>query len=242
MFSLVVDDCIARKILDFRQKIFTDLTDLDEIQKILQYYKSNPLFSNIDDLKRYYGEDLITSILSQNSRLYADNPSIEELAKKTIYKIILTLDQDNFPYVNVNQSKIKNSFCSTFRKTESRNNAISHFKALLENANFVIFYDRFLYQENIQEAFEAFAKECFPQQSLNIHIHDFSNWKDFGSRIKRLCRNWSVSLLNTQNESRYSNLHDRYIIIDDKLEIILTSGIEHLMHENKDFTYVLNLL
>lgn len=238
MFSLVVDDCIAKKMIEFRNGEFTYF---NEIQKILQYYKRNPLFSNIKFLREYYGDNQMTWILSQADRMYENSPSIEELAKKTIYKIILTLDrEDGFPYVNVNQSKIENRFCSSFEKEESRESAILHFKALLEKANYVIFYDPHLDKENVQEAFKTFAQRCFPQKRLNIHIDSFHGWQHFGSEIKNIYNQWSISLIRQPYKERYLDLHDRYIIIDGKIEVILTSGIEYLMDNNKDFTYIIN--
>lgn len=239
MFSLVVDDCVAQRIFDFKNGISTSF---NEFQKILQYYKRNPLFSNLEFLREYYGDNQITWILSQDSRLYENSPYVEELAKKTAYKIILTLDRkDGFPYVNVNQSKIENRFCSSFIKQENRENAILHFRSLLENAKYIIFYDRFLIRENVQEAFKEFAQKCFPQKELKIHIDYFKNWKEFSQNIKKnICKDWSISLFDNRYKNIYSDLHDRYIIIDNKLEIILTSGIEHLIRNDRDFTYIIN--
>lgn len=238
IFSLVVDDCVAQKILDFKMRKFASF---DEIQKILQYYKKNPLFSNTELLRSYYGDNQLTWVLSQASLLYRDISSIEELAMKTTYKIILTLDKkDGFPYVNVSQSRIENYFCSSFRKEESRDNAILHFKALLKNAKYIIFYDRFL--KDAQEAFKGFAQKCFPQKRFNIHINNFDVCGNLCSEIKNICKDWSISSINQKYEEKYSRLHDRYIVIDNKLEIILTSGIEHLMRNDRDFTYILNPL
>lgn len=40
----------------------------------------------------------------------------------------------------------------------------------------------------------------------------------------------------------YNELHDRYIIVDKKIQIILTSGIDYLMDTSKDFTYIIQKL
>ena len=32
--------------------------------------------------------------------------------------------------------------------------------------------------------------------------------------------------------------HDRYLVLDDKLEIILTSGFDYLVKTEKEFTYI----
>ncbi|EJH2022155.1 hypothetical protein NCV10_001948, partial [Campylobacter jejuni] len=41
---------------------------------------------------------------------------------------------------------------------------------------------------------------------------------------------------------KYDYLHDRYIIVDKKIQIILTSGIDNLMNIKKDFTYIIREL
>lgn len=105
MFSLVLDEEIAQKLCLFKQ----DKTqNLSEIQKILQYYKPNPLFPTKELLAQYYDGSLTTPLLSTYSSLYHNNPSPQELIHKTTYKIILMLKQDGFPYVNINNSKIQN--------------------------------------------------------------------------------------------------------------------------------------
>lgn len=47
---------------------------------------------------------------------------------------------------------------------------------------------------------------------------------------------WSFKVDNTHKN--FTNLHDRYLIIDNKIEIILTSGIDNLIDDSKDFTYI----
>lgn len=42
-----------------------------------------------------------------------------------------------------------------------------------------------------------------------------------------------------KTHKNYIKNHDRYIIIDDKLEIILSSGVDYLFDTGKDFTYVI---
>lgn len=47
------------------------------------------------------------------------------------------------------------------------------------------------------------------------------------------CDLWAL----TKNPRMISR-HDRYLIVDDKLEIILTSGFDHLNDSSGDFTYI----
>ena len=41
--------------------------------------------------------------------------------------------------------------------------------------------------------------------------------------------------------NNFLNLHDRYLIIDNKIEIILTSGFDYLFDNSKDFTYIVRV-
>lgn len=41
-------------------------------------------------------------------------------------------------------------------------------------------------------------------------------------------------------QSSDDTIHDRYIIIDDKISINLTSGLEYLFKNDKDFTYIIS--
>lgn len=241
MFSLVLDEEIAQKLCHFKQG---KNQNLSEIQKILQYYKPNPLFPTKESLAQYYGDALTTQILSTYSNLYHNNPSPQELIHKTTYKIILTLkEKDGFPYVNINKSKIQNQISSTFSENEDRHNALLHFKTLLENAMRVFIYDPYIKKPNVQKALLSFITQCFPQKPLTIYTKN--NPKDLqplASEIKKIYNDWHIKQANHSQCQAFSDLHDRYIVIDQKIQIILTSGIDHLIDKQKDFTYLIQML
>lgn len=56
------------------------------------------------------------------------------------------------------------------------------------------------------------------------------------SQIVQNNSQWSFS--PDRIHQNFKNLHDRYLIIDNKIEIILTSGIDNLIDDSKDFTYI----
>lgn len=237
MFSLVLDEEIAQELCLFKQG---KAQNLSEIQKILQYYKPNPLFPTKELLVQYYDGSLATPLLSTYSNLYHNNPSPQELIHETTYKIILTLKQDGFPYVNINNSKIQNQITSTFTKEEKRDNALLHFEALLENATQIFIYDRYLEKPNIQNALLSFINQCFPKKPLTIYTYQKPiDFQSLASKIKKSHKDWHIKQADHSQCQSFSGLHDRYIIIDQKIQIILTSGIEHLIDEKKDFTYLI---
>ena len=53
--------------------------------------------------------------------------------------------------------------------------------------------------------------------------------------LKNICKDW---IIKEDKRNTYKNYHDRYLLIDDKIEIILTSGFDYLFDENKEFTYI----
>lgn len=236
-FSIAINDDIAEKLCNFRER---KEYDFKEIEEILQYYKPSPFFT-YSFLERFYGKESISTILSAYTHLNFN--SIEELSKHTLYKIILTQDNDEFPYVNIKKSRIYPSFCSTFLKNEDRTNARKHIRSLLEQANILYIYDRYLDQPNVSQGLFDFFEECLPK-AIKVLIHQShfdkfqKNNKEKISKLKQ--KNPDISFGKDTLYKGFENSHDRYLIIDQKIRIILTSGIEHLMDNTqaKDFTYI----
>ncbi|RTJ25534.1 hypothetical protein C3H79_09235, partial [Campylobacter jejuni] len=82
------------------------------LQKILKIKRK-------EYMRRYYDSETLKSILGQKTSLeYSDD--LECLSKNTIYKIILSEKQYNFPYVNIFEDKIENNFTASFIKNEDR--------------------------------------------------------------------------------------------------------------------------
>lgn len=60
------------------------------------------------------------------------------------------------------------------------------------------------------------------------------------SDLKNFCQEWTIKENhNGEINDNFDNLHDRYIVIDNQVQIILTSGIDYLMDKQKDFTYLI---
>ena len=63
------------------------------------------------------------------------------------------------------------------------------------------------------------------------------------TKIKQIHNDYTVKDYPANNTSPYQNgFHDRYILVDGKVEIILTSGIDYLMNNKNDFTYIIRKL
>nr|WP_158305105.1 hypothetical protein [Helicobacter felis] len=92
---------------------------------------------------------------------------------------------------------------------------------------------------NNQDTFKKFATELLPKRELRIYLSIGNDPKDPREQslitdLKQICEDWTI----TKNTTQYQKTHDRYILIEDTMEVILTSGIDYLYDENKDFSYL----
>lgn len=232
-FSLAIDDNLAEELCRFKTN---QQCDVDIVEKTLHYYKGYSLFTK-KHLTKYYTDKTIQNNVLQ-STAHIDLDSLESIRKNTIYKIILSSQRDvNFPYVSIYDDRIENNFTATFFKDEPREKALEHLKSLLENANYVFIYDKFITQN--WASFKLFCESVLPQKRLTIHYPPEQNRHFKSNEIKALCNHWKCSVAdNRYSNYSYGDTHDRYLIIDNKIEIILTSGIDNLMDKSKDFTYI----
>lgn len=246
-FSLAIDDNLAEELCRFKTN---QQCDVDIVEKTLHYYKGYSLFTK-KHLTKYYTDKTIQNNVLQ-STAHIDLDSLESIRKNTIYKIILSSQKNvNFPYVSIYDDKIENNFTATFFKNEPREKALNHLKSLLENAQCIFVYD--LHIASNWKSFLSFSQQCFPQKQLNIFYPkeiDLNNNVNYHhikqeqkltqqqcSEIIQVGRSlWSFK--PDRNHQSFSNLHDRYLVIDNKIEIIFTSGIHHLINTDKDFTYI----
>lgn len=241
-FSLAIDDILAEELCKFRVK---QQCDTDMVERTLHYYKGYPIFTKGYFDKYYTDKNIQRNLAQSNSSINWD--SIETISKGTIYKVILSSQKNiNFPYISIYDDEIENNFTATFLSGKSRQKAKEHLKALLENAKYIFVYDVNLFKNNVWKSFIDFAQQCFPNKQLNIFypqsIVAGQNIQSQCSQITKIGGKssnknlWSFKVDNTHQN--FTNLHDRYLIIDNKIEIILTSGIDNLIDDFKDFTYI----
>lgn len=59
--------------------------------------------------------------------------------------------------------------------------------------------------------------------------------------IKAICHQWKLPV-QEQIKRQFRQMHDRYLIIDGQIEIILTSGIDYLFNDEKECTVIVRLV
>lgn len=227
--SLVLSDELLDEYLKFKDN---SEYDKDIIEKLLHYYK--PVYiTNISQYERINHEikpDLKKALSS--NRL--TNQSLEELASKTKYKIILSANRSDFPYVNINNDNIENNFTGTFLRSEPRLKAIEHIKSLCNDAKkSILVYDKYFY--NKEDNADMLIK-LLPLKKIEITYQRNSFSEQQINKLKSKCADW------TFKDNNFTDNHDRYLIIDDNVEIILTSGFSYLNDFTKEITYIVRLI
>jgi len=233
-YTIVLSDELLKAYYDFKK---SKSVEQDIITKLFKYYISGHL-TNCKQLETIGVED--EPLKQQLAPEGYIKQTLEELGEKTIYKFILNTERDDYPYINIYSDKIERNFTATYGKNESRQKTIEHIKALCKNAQYVFIYDKFLNENIIRE-----IAKILPRKRLNIiHTQIYNDhtkqWELNLSQsqitlFKNICKDW---IIKEDRKNTYKNYHDRYLLIDNQIEIILTSGFDYLFDENKEFTYL----
>jgi hypothetical protein len=190
------------------------------------------------NLPEHIYDDLIAPLLS-----VGNYESLEDLSKSTFYKLILTTnDADRcFPYFNINKDEIDKVYSLTCEIGGSRDYLTSYLTSLLLSATKVLIQDMYFSHKSIN-ATNLFA--LLPDSSLNLEY--IQNYNDGGLTNTDLFTD--VNLINpkwnvTRNtEAKFQTCHDRYLIIDDKIEVMLSSGFYYLWNSTKEIKCVIKKL
>ncbi len=221
-YSLVLSDELLKIYFEFKQG---KAGKPRIIECLLNYYHSSHL-TNVEQLKRINeGEDLLPQLAAQGFNAQ----TLEELVAQTKYKLILNTENSDYPYVNIYKDKVEKNFSLTFRKGENRDKAIKLITALCVDAKCILIFDKY-FCEQWNETQQLF-KEVIPKKRLTL-LHD-KHLTSKQSEIKGICKDWAIKL---DRRNTFTGFHDRYLLIDDKIEIMLSSGFDNLFSTDKDLT------
>jgi len=233
-YTIVLSDELLKAYYDFKK---SKSVEQETITKLFKYYMSGHL-TNCKQLERIgIEDDPLKQQLAQEGYI---KQTLEELCQETIYKFILNTERDDYPYINIHSDKIERNFTATYSKNESRQKTIEHIKALCKDAQYIFIYDKFINEKIIRE-----IAKILPRKRLNIiHTQIYNDhtkqWELNLSQtqimlFKNLCKDWRIQ---EDRRNTYKNYHDRYLLVDNQIEIILTSGFDYLFDEYKEFTYI----
>ena len=204
------------------------------IEALLNLYKPKYI-TNIAQLKRINIDD--TPLFSALAQQGGQKDSLEEMSKKTLYKLILSDDNNVFPYINIFNDEFENTFSSTQYKNNSRDKIKEHLQALLKDATNVFIYDKY-FKDNWERTKEFF--QLAPKKNLTFFYKENHFDQQMITEAKRICNQWKFK--QDTATSTHTYLHDRYLRIDSKLEIIFTSGFDNLFDTSTDLTYIVRKL
>ena len=222
----MIDDDLFREYHKFQKG---EEFDSKKIKQLFHYYKKR-LVSNI---KQYEdnGVELDANLKNQMAHAGLRRQSLEELAENhTLYKIILSSTKDAFPYVNImdDKQRLENNYSASFDMAESRELAIKHLTSICLHAKEIVLYDKYF---SLKERNIDLIKKILPRKKLIIKYYNIND--KYIELMKQHCEQWDFCKI-----PQLINRHDRYLIVDDKIEIILTSGFDHLNDTSGDFTYI----
>ncbi|GAW87832.1 conserved hypothetical protein [Bathymodiolus platifrons methanotrophic gill symbiont] len=225
-YSLVLSDDLLQLFLNFKNG---KVNNPNLVEKFLNYYHV-PHLTCVDQLKRIGNEDTALLQLLASQGYIAQ--SLEYLVTKTRYKLILNTEKYDYPYVNIDQDKVEKNFTLTFGIGENRDKAIQLITALCLDAKFILIFDRYFCERwnNTKNLFQ----KVIPHKNITL-LHD-DHLTNKTSEIKKINRTWTIKC---DKKKIFRNAHDRYLLIDNKIEIILSSGFDNLFSTNKDLTCVI---
>lgn len=230
-YGLVLSDELQEVYLDFKEgKQF----DREIILRLLHYFKGS-FITNTAQMKRI-NRELSPSVQQQLRGAGYTTQTLDDLAKKTVYRIILSTDKNIFPYVNIHADVIENNLTGCFMRGVRRDKAIAHIQALCDKAKRICIYDRYIVRRAVergnQDNLNSIAA-LFPKKKLCIIYQEGHLEQVDVNTLNGKCCDWTF-----EKRTDIPDHHDRYLIIDDKIEIILTSGFSSLSEITKDFTYI----
>lgn len=219
----------------FEGELLDDESKYDKkvVKSMLRYFKNNWYTNYL----QYVRNNVVMPSSLKNQLLHSKSrkKSLEELAAESAYKIILNDEgKTTFPYVDIfsDDESIKNCLTATFKNGRDRSKAREHIKRLCSKASDIFIYDKYI--KNQSPVILNLLKFILPIRSINIHYVP-SHFDTMINDLESFCDKWTFvdeSIMKSHSH------HDRYLVIDNKIEVILTSGFDHLARDIDDFTYV----
>lgn len=231
-YAMVLSDSLYTLYNDFRHGQSRDDRRTEQLLNLLQV----PVLTNVSQLTRLKinNKELLSQLLGAGKI----DQTLEELSEQTFFKIILNEGKSNYPFVNIAEDVIRNSFAMTFLPGENRKKAHDFIKAQLRNADRIFIYDKYFAQNRLTA--RSFFSELMPIKNIKVYYTEEHLTPKLISELKEICPDCSFAkdLANTA----YRKLHDRYLLIDSDLEVILTSGFDNLFDSRAECTLLFRKL
>lgn len=253
--QLVLDDELFILYTRFTSGVSVDKLDTKTLFSLLSRLKL-PHACSADQIIRCKGE-LPERFLSETApQILAGGTTgqtLEDLARQTVHRIILSHKENALPYVNIFSRKLDADFSITVPAGSPRTELQTHIRTLLHGANSIHIYDQFLHGAIDRNNFSL--QSLLPDTSIRIFCHDVSaiGQKERPTRklrkkvrpnfftLRDYCTRHKIANPLAFACSSYADMHDRYLIIEYPsytYEVILSSGFEFLFSDAKEITCV----
>jgi hypothetical protein len=208
-----------------------------------------PYITNLTQLKRIKSDlpfERYQRLVEQFANISIKDQSLEDMALMTTYKLILTDDgsQTELPYLNIKHKNMQKPYAVSLAAEQSRQALIIYLRTLCSSAQTVLICDNYIGKNWART--QSFFTQILPRKALNIEFVDTASTTsvhpqyynrqfitaDYAKTI------WSQWQVNKKEQTQYNNRHDRYLLIDNKLEVMLSSGFDYLFNHNKEITCV----
>ncbi|QVL50184.1 MAG: hypothetical protein KFB96_06920 [Thiocapsa sp.] len=222
---VVLEDELLRQWHAFKH---TQTHDTQLIERLLQFYKP-PHITCVAQLKRLQIQDEVLMASLAASQLV--NQTLEELASLTDFKLVLSEQTTTYPYVCIHGDSIGSSYTLTCQPNTGRDKAHALLRALMSKAKTILIHDRFLEQQ------WTGAKQFFdllPKRRLTL-LFGYPLPQRKVTELKRHCTDW---LVKDDRRGHYRQHHDRYLLIDQAMEVVVTSGLDYLFDQSKECTLI----
>ncbi|MBE0508371.1 MAG: hypothetical protein IBX50_16910 [Marinospirillum sp.] len=228
-YTLAMENGLLKVFYDFKQGLVQE-TSTAVIQNLLRMYQP-PHITSVAQLKAVGVDD--PALFQQLATMQYINQTAEELAPLTRYKLVLSEASAVYPAVKLGSDVVSQELVMTLKPGDDRTKAHAWLKALLDNARTITLVDRYLCVEQtgrLKASSRQFL-QLLPKRSLSIFFSAYTT--ALASEVKQICHQWKVK---QDSSPRYTSVHDRYLLIDGELEVVVTSGIEYLFDTSKECT------
>lgn len=225
-YTLAMEDDLLKAFHNFKRGLLGE-TSTALIQNLLRLYHP-PHITSVQQLKKVGIDDRI--LFQQLASQGFVNQTPQELAQRTRYKLLLSEQQTQYPAVAVHDDVINSEFVMTLKPGEARAKAHAWLKSLLADATNVTVVDHYLFSPPSRNSLVPFFS-LFPKKALTLFLNQPSQQDK--SAIKALHTGWRIK---ENTHAAYRNVHDRYLLIDNSVEVVITSGIDYLFDTRKECT------
>ena len=250
MGAVVLDDQLFVEYFKFKnglcenQLLLQNLLSNLKMPFITEPCQTLRCYNDLDDEHKYIlPPEFLHAAISRGS---VTTQSLEDLASRTKYHLILTSDEDKetFPYLNINNPKIELNYTSSFEADQCRSKLREQIKALCIDANKIIISDNYFFSSwtETPHSTQALFDDLLPQKELVIEFVQYgkSTRRNHKPAIERKFNGWSVQAYSgTGSYSR--SKHDRFLVIErpsQSIEIMLSSGFLFLWKDTSEITAV----